>query len=216
MSGPNTALPIPAPTITKRSLSSDRSSNLPCRASFSQLQSHHGHGHHGQGHYKLLGRLTTMLGCLWLVALPTLGQSAPTGSRADEDVRIHNERLYEKSAKAAQAAMAYYGEYDNAEEKLRVHEIGFRLAAESDWTRFPFSFYLVDMPIPNAFALPGGHIFITPRHVGLGADRPHACLPARPRDCTRDLRARHQDAQKSHPFEHPEPSSSARRDDRHG
>ncbi len=124
----------------------------------------------------------TTLACFWLAALsgfgpPVWGQPTTPDSRAEEDVRIHDERLYEKSAKAAQAAMAYYGEYDNPEEKLRVHEIGFRLAAESDWTRFPFSFYLVDMPIPNAFALPGGHIFITRGMLDLElTDHMLACL----------------------------------------
>ena len=58
-----------------------------------------------------------------------------------------------------------------------MNEIGFRLAAESDWTRFPFSFYLVDMPIPNAFALPGGHVFITRGMLDLElTDHMLACL----------------------------------------
>ena len=117
--------------------------------------------------------LTAWLAVLLLVAaLPGVVAARPTQTPAEDDegVSIHNERLYEKSAKAAQAALAYYGEYDNPEEKLRIYEIGYRLAAEADWHRFPFSFYLVDMPVPNAFALPGGHIFVTKGMLDLGLD----------------------------------------------
>ncbi|MCG8460466.1 MAG: M48 family metalloprotease [Holophagales bacterium] len=92
-------------------------------------------------------------------------------------MRIHNQKLFEKSAKAAQAALAYYGEHDDPEQKQRLLAIGYRLAAHSNWSQFPFSFYLVDMPIPNAFALPGGHIFVTRGMLDLGLDNDMlACL----------------------------------------
>lgn len=112
---------------------------------------------------------TAVLLLIGLAVVPawTPIQADTTG---DDELTIHNERLYEKSAKAAQAALAYYGEYNDPEEKLRVYEIGYRLAAEADWHKFPFSFYLVDMPVPNAFALPGGHIFITKGMLDLGLD----------------------------------------------
>ena len=40
-------------------------------------------------------------------------------------------------------------------------EIGYRVAQESNFRDFPLTFYLVDLPVPNAFALPGGQIFLT-------------------------------------------------------
>ena len=46
--------------------------------------------------------------------------------------------------------------------------IGYRLAQESKFQDFPFTFYLIDMPEPNAFALPGGQIFITKGMLDLG------------------------------------------------
>ena len=81
---------------------------------------------------------------------------------------IANPDLFVKSAKAAQQALGYYGRYDNPEELERMAAIGYRLAQESKFQDFPFTFYLIDMPEPNAFALPGGQIFITKGMLDLG------------------------------------------------
>jgi predicted Zn-dependent protease len=42
-----------------------------------------------------------------------------------------------------------------------VQEVGVKLAADSERPQLPWSFQVVDDPTPNAFALPGGYIFIT-------------------------------------------------------
>ena len=81
---------------------------------------------------------------------------------------IANPDLFVKSAKAAQQALDYYGRYDNPEELERMAAIGYRLAQESKFQDFPFTFFLIDMPEPNAFALPGGQIFITKGMLDLG------------------------------------------------
>jgi predicted Zn-dependent protease len=81
---------------------------------------------------------------------------------------IANPDLFVKSAKAAQQALDYYGRYDNPEELERMAAIGYRLAQESKFQDFPFTFYLIDMPEPNAFALPGGQIFITKGMLDMG------------------------------------------------
>jgi predicted Zn-dependent protease len=81
---------------------------------------------------------------------------------------IENPDLFVKSAKAAQQALGYYGRYDNPEELERMAAIGYRLAQESKFQDFPFTFYLIDMPEPNAFALPGGQVFITKGMLDLG------------------------------------------------
>ena len=74
---------------------------------------------------------------------------------------VSNRDLYRKSLTAAYQAMAQYGSYDDLQELRRVNDIGYRIARESGFNAFPFTFHLIDMPEPNAFALPGGHIFIT-------------------------------------------------------
>jgi predicted Zn-dependent protease len=90
---------------------------------------------------------------------------APTPSSAQE---IAKEELFEKTLKAALQALAFYGRYDNPEEMQRVADIGYRIAQESKFQDYPYTFYLADMPEPNAFALPGGQIFITRGMLDLG------------------------------------------------
>ena len=74
---------------------------------------------------------------------------------------VEKRELFKKSLEAAVQAVEYYGELDRPDELRRVAEIGYRLAQESVFQEMPFTFYLVDMPEPNAFALPGGQIFLT-------------------------------------------------------
>ncbi len=81
---------------------------------------------------------------------------------------IAKPELYEKSQTAALQALAFYGPYDDPEELRRVNDLGYRIAQESGFEDFPFTFYLIDMPEPNAFALPGGQVFITRGMLNLG------------------------------------------------
>ncbi len=96
-----------------------------------------------------------------LLALLTAALSAQT---------VTNPDLYEKSLEASRQAMAFYGVYDDPAELRRINDIGYRLAQESVFRKFPFTFYLVDMPEPNAFALPGGQIFLTRGMLDLALD----------------------------------------------
>ena len=91
--------------------------------------------------------------------------------------QISKPELFGKSLEAARGALEHYGWMDDPEALRRVADIGYRLAAQSDFRDFPFSFYLIDMPVPNAFALPGGHIFVTRGMLDLGlTDDMLACL----------------------------------------
>ncbi|HEX3131910.1 MAG TPA: M48 family metalloprotease, partial [Thermoanaerobaculia bacterium] len=98
-----------------------------------------------------------------LLALPVLPR--PAAAQA-----VTNGELFAKSVEAAQQALEQYGEYDNPAEEARVNRIGYELAQQSGYTKVPFSFTMVDMPVPNAFALPGGQIFITRGMLDLGMD----------------------------------------------
>ncbi len=62
---------------------------------------------------------------------------------------------------AAQEVRATMGLVDDAGLQAYVDGIGQRLAANSERPNLPWSFEVVDDPTPNAFALPGGPIFIT-------------------------------------------------------
>ncbi len=54
-----------------------------------------------------------------------------------------------------------YGLYDDADLQAYVDEIGQQLAAASEKPELPWHFKVVDDPVVNAFALPGGQIFMT-------------------------------------------------------
>ena len=90
---------------------------------------------------------------------------------------VSNPNLYGKTLKASKAALDQYGADDDLRALERGTDVGYRLAVMSDFRDFPFSFYLIDMPEPNAFALPGGQIFVTRGMLGLGlTDDMLACL----------------------------------------
>ena len=53
------------------------------------------------------------------------------------------------------------GVYDDAELQRYVSDVGMRLARASERPNLPWSFTVVDEPAINAFALPGGKIYVT-------------------------------------------------------
>lgn len=103
---------------------------------------------------------------LALLALSTAaaGETVP----APHPLPTPGEELFRKSLEAAAQAVQVYGAWDNPEALARVARIGYRVAKEANYTEFPLSFYLADMAEPNAFALPGGQIFITRGMIDLG------------------------------------------------
>ena len=96
-----------------------------------------------------------------LLALPIREAAAQT---------ISNPDLFDKSLQAAQEVMTQYGIYDNPTELARINRIGYELAQQSDYQQFPYTFTLIEMPVPNAFTLPGGQIFVTRGLLDLGLD----------------------------------------------
>lgn len=93
--------------------------------------------------------LVVALALALLAAMPASGQ------------RISDERLFRQSFDFAHEALKAYGAHDDDEQRRRVTRIGFELVEVSGFRDFPFTFHLIDMPVPNAFALPGGQIFLT-------------------------------------------------------
>jgi predicted Zn-dependent protease len=62
---------------------------------------------------------------------------------------------------ADQEAVAAYGLYADPKIQAYVNELGQRLAAKSERPSLPWSFKVVDDAAVNAFALPGGYIYVT-------------------------------------------------------
>lgn len=84
--------------------------------------------------------------------------------------QITDTGLFNTSAEAAFSTLGATGVYDDQQELERLQRIGYAVARHSGFEKYPFSFYLIDMAIPNAFALPAGHIFVTRGMIGLGLD----------------------------------------------
>ncbi len=69
-----------------------------------------------------------------------------------------DKKIGAENAKIVEVQM---GLYNDENMTAYVRTIGDRLVAKIEDNPFEFSFYIVDSPIPNAFALPGGYIYVT-------------------------------------------------------
>ncbi len=53
------------------------------------------------------------------------------------------------------------GLHENEQWQTRLSDVGYRVAAVADGEDLPYNFQVLDMPEPNAMALPGGFLFVT-------------------------------------------------------
>jgi Zn-dependent protease with chaperone function len=90
--------------------------------------------------------------------------------RAQTNANIADPKLFEESLKAAAEAVDQYGVPDDPARLARVNRIAYELAQQSDFQKYPYVFNIVNMPEPNAFALPAGQIFITTGMLDLDLD----------------------------------------------
>lgn len=102
-----------------------------------------------------------------LLAALLLAGSLPRHAASQE---ISQPELFGKSAELTARALEVWGELDDPEALRRVADIGYRVARHAGYDGMPLTFHLLDMAAPNAFALPGGQIFITRGMLDLGLD----------------------------------------------
>jgi predicted Zn-dependent protease len=89
------------------------------------------------------------------------GGSAPTRERPRE-VILRSEDVDRKVGKeSAQDVKAQLGLIEDSELVAYVAKVGARLARHAPRRNFEYSFQIVDQEAPNAFALPGGYIFVS-------------------------------------------------------
>ncbi len=62
---------------------------------------------------------------------------------------------------AATMLVETIGLYENEEWQARLSEVGYRVASVAGDGDLPYNFQVLDLPEPNAMALPGGFLFIT-------------------------------------------------------
>jgi len=101
-------------------------------------------------------KLTAVVGAAVVIACAT---NPATGKRQLMLVSEGQELAMGKEAD--QQAVAAYGLYPDPQVQAYVDEVGKRLAARSERPSLPWSFKVVDDPAVNAFALPGGYIYVT-------------------------------------------------------
>jgi predicted Zn-dependent protease len=109
-------------------------------------------------------------GTALLLAYLLAATTAASPAQPQPSPVIDSEELFAKSAEAAAEALEVYGGWDDPVATERVQRVGYTLARHSNFEKYPFSFFVVDMAIPNAFALPAGHIFVTRGMLDLGLD----------------------------------------------
>ncbi len=90
--------------------------------------------------------------------------------QADEAATVSDKKLFANTLEASFRAHEFYGPMEDAKTQERVRRIGYELAAKARFSDFPFTFFVVDMPVPNAFALPGGEIFVTSGMLAMDLD----------------------------------------------
>jgi predicted Zn-dependent protease len=92
-------------------------------------------------------------GCTTTVQNPVTGEAERTVM--DERSEI------EEGRKAHQEVLAEYGTVQDPRVQAYVSEIGRRLAQQSERKQLDWHFTVLDSPEVNAFALPGGYIYVT-------------------------------------------------------
>ncbi len=97
-----------------------------------------------------------------LVAALTAGACSVNPATGKRQIALISEQQeIAMGQEAAEGAIAQYGRYPDDELQSYVSELGHQLAAASERPHLPWSFTVIDDPTVNAFALPGGQIFIT-------------------------------------------------------
>ena len=96
--------------------------------------------------------VTTLSGCA-TTTNPVTGERELVGMSTQQEIAV--------GEKAAAQVAAEMGLVENPVLQSYVRAIGDKLAPFSPRKDVPFSFDVVSMPEPNAFALPGGHIYVS-------------------------------------------------------
>jgi predicted Zn-dependent protease len=97
--------------------------------------------------------LTIVLGLAACAVNPATGKRQLSLISEAQEIQMGRE--------AASSIRPTIGLVDNPALQSYVHQIGTREAASSERPNLPWQFHVVDDPSPNAFALPGGFIYVT-------------------------------------------------------
>lgn len=107
----------------------------------------------------LTARLAAICALTTTLVVTACSVNPATGER--QLILIGEGREIRMGREADQQITASLGMYDDPALQAYITRLGNRLAARSERPGLPWSFKVVDDPIVNAFALPGGFIYIT-------------------------------------------------------
>lgn len=109
-----------------------------------------------------MNRLTRSLSLPLLLALSACGTTVinPVTGQAERSVMDEPTEIAE-GAKAHKQVIQDEGIYDNPKLQAYVNGVGQKLAAESHRAHLQWTFTVLDSPEINAFALPGGYVYVT-------------------------------------------------------
>ena len=110
-------------------------------------------------HHPSLQRLIPAALALLLAACGTTVVNPVTG-RAERSVMDEQTEIAE-GRKAHEQVLAEYGALANPKLQAYVNDVGQRLAKQSHRSNLQWTFTVLDSPDINAFALPGGYVYVT-------------------------------------------------------
>ena len=109
-----------------------------------------------------------------LTALSFVSACAPAGGPSADAPRTVSQRSGSDQrlgdSEHPKILKAFGGEVQDARLRGYVRDIGMRLAAQSEQPQGPWTFTVLDSPVVNAFALPGGYIYVTRGLIALAND----------------------------------------------
>lgn len=109
--------------------------------------------------YRIHESATALMACAALLFLAHCSTNPATGKR--QIALMGEQQEIAMGREAAQQAAQSIGLYPDDQLQAYVSSLGKKLAADSERPNLPWSFQVVDDPSVNAFALPGGFIFLT-------------------------------------------------------
>ena len=111
--------------------------------------------------WAVLALLTLQTACGGLLAGVRLGQTDETQTRAGASFNLFSpEQDIELGEASAEEIRRQLVVLDDERTERYVQRLGERLAAKAPGYRFPYKFVVVASPEVNAFALPGGYVFV--------------------------------------------------------
>jgi predicted Zn-dependent protease len=106
-------------------------------------------------------RWKTNIAALALLALTASSCSTNPATGKKQIAFIGEEQEISMGREADQQIVQSLGLYDDQSAQAYVSRLGKELAAKSERPNLPWTFRVVDDPVVNAFALPGGFIYVT-------------------------------------------------------